>query len=214
MRINCFFGLSAIVIVALVLLWYTRKNHNCSSTQPDRENRSSQDGINRDSQQRSTLQAKPKLTATLQKLLISGRWEEADHETLRIMLKVSSREEEGWLDVESIQDFSTDTLRAIDQLWVNSSDGHFGFSIQQSAWKSVGGNLNADDRIYKAFSDRVGWHVDKEWLQVKDLNFDISSSTGHLPALAVRQGGLSWGVDGFWWKKREAYVFLLSQKDW
>ncbi|KYC42116.1 hypothetical protein WA1_19150 [Scytonema hofmannii PCC 7110] len=74
--------------------------------------------------------------------------------------------------------------------------------------------IEANDESYKAFGDKVGWRVQKKWLQVNELTFDLSSPVGHLPSLAVRLGGLSWGVDGFWWEKRSAYVFLLSQKDW
>jgi hypothetical protein len=56
--------------------------------------------------------------------------------------------------------------------------------------------------------------VNKNWVQVDDLSFNSSAPDGHLPAVAVRLGGLSWGVAGFWWEKREAYVFLLYDKDW
>lgn len=56
--------------------------------------------------------------------------------------------------------------------------------------------------------------VNQNWLQVDDLTFNCSAPNGHLPAVAVRLGGLSWGVTGFWWEKRQAYVFLLSDKDW
>ncbi|MUG94852.1 hypothetical protein F7734_21800 [Scytonema sp. UIC 10036] len=159
-------------------------------------------------------QKESKLTATLQELLGSGRWKKADKETLRIMLQVTNREEKGWLDVASIQNFPQQELRAIDQLWVEASNGRFGFSVQQEIWKSVGGNLNANDKIYEAFGDLVGWRVHQKWMQVNELSFNLSSPVGHLPAVAVRLGGLSWGIDGFLWERRDGYVFLLSQKNW
>jgi hypothetical protein len=56
--------------------------------------------------------------------------------------------------------------------------------------------------------------VNKKWLQIDDITFKPSAPVGHLPSFAARLGGLSWGVTGFWWGKREAYVFLLSQKNW
>lgn len=154
------------------------------------------------------------LTSKLANLLASGRWKEADEETLKILLQVVDREKEGWLDVASIEKLPCEDLRAIDQLWLQSSDGRFGFSVQKQIWKSVGGNFNASDQIYEAFSDRVGWRVNNIWQQVDHLNFNSSAPDGHLPAIAVRLGGLSWGVAGFWWEKRDAYVFLLSDKDW
>jgi hypothetical protein len=97
---------------------------------------------------------------------------------------------------------------------LQSSNGRFGFSVQKHIWKSVGGNLKADGKIYKAFGDLVEWRVNENWLQINDLTFEPSAPVGHLPATTVRLGGLSWGVDGFWWEKRKAYVFLLSEKDW
>ncbi|MBD2771168.1 GUN4 domain-containing protein [Iningainema tapete] len=154
------------------------------------------------------------LTAALRDLLVAGRWAEADRETLRIMLKVANRQQEGWLNVASIRNFPQKDLHAIDQLWTRASDGRFGFSVQKDIWNNVGGSLNANDKIYEAFGDKVGWRVHKKWLQVDDLDFDISSPPGHLPAVAVRLGGLSWGVAGFWWERRDAYVFLLSEKVW
>lgn len=152
--------------------------------------------------------------STLRSLLLSTRWEKADQETLRIMLKVVGREKEGWLDVASIQTFPSEELRVIDQLWLQASNGRFGLSVQKQIWKSIGGNLNADDKIYQVFGDRVGWLLNQTWLQANQLTFALSAPIGHLPAVAVRLGGLSWGVSGFWWDRREAYIFLLSQKDW
>ena len=159
-------------------------------------------------------QKTPNFASTLSKLLASGRWMEADEETLRIMLKVTGREKEDWLNVASIQNFPSEDLSAIDKLWVKSSDGRFGFSVQKRIWESLGGNLKADDKIRNLFGEDLGWRVNKKWLRIDELTFNSSAPVGHLPAVAVRLGGLSWGVDGFWWEKREAYEFLLSQKDW
>lgn len=156
----------------------------------------------------------PNFVSKLRDLLASRKWEKADKETLKIMLQVAGREKKGWLDVASIENFPCEELRAIDKLWLQSSNGRFGFSVQKHIWKSVGGNLKADDKMYQAFGDRVGWQLNKNWLEIDDLTFKPSAPVGHLPATAVRLGGLSWGVDGFWWEKREAFVFLLSEKDW
>ncbi|MGQ4649051.1 GUN4 domain-containing protein [Lyngbya aestuarii] len=156
----------------------------------------------------------PTFVSRLYELLKSGKWEEADKETLSIMLRLADREKEGWLDVPSIENFPSEPLRIIDQLWLKYSNGHFGFSVQKRIWESVGGNLDADDKIRQAFSDCIGWRLNENWLQVDDLNFKLSARVGHLPAVAVRLGGLSWGIDGFWWDRRNAYEFLLSRKDW
>jgi hypothetical protein len=100
----------------------------------------------------ATPQSKPTLASKLADLLASGRWKEADEETLKILLQVADREKEGWLGVASIENFPCEDLLAIDQLWLKSSDGRFGFSVQKQIWKSLGGNFNASDKIYEAFS--------------------------------------------------------------
>ena len=219
-----------VIIVLIVLLRSKRKSSNrfvgnyrddlaasSKETRQDQEVSKLKDGSNylqklNINPQYPQQRKKPKLTSALRVLLVSGRWEEADRETLRIMLKIAVREQQGWLDVASIQNFPLEELYAIDRLWVESSNGCFGFSVQQQIWENVGGNLKANDKIYEAFGDIVGWRVDKKWSQVDELTFDLSSPVGHLPAIAVRLGGLGWGVNGFWWERRDAYVFLLSQK--
>ncbi len=156
----------------------------------------------------------PNFISKLRDLLVSKKWDKADKETLKIMLQVAGREKKGWLDLASIENFPCEELRAIDKLWLQSSNGRFGFSVQKHIWKSVGGNLKADDKIYQAFGDCVGWQLNKNWLEIDDLTFKPSAPVGHLPATAVRLGGLICGVVGFWLEKREAYVFLLSEKYW
>ncbi|MFM6371884.1 MAG: GUN4 domain-containing protein, partial [Dolichospermum sp.] len=75
----------------------------------------------------------------LRDLLQAGKWKEADKETLRVMLAVAKREKEGWLDVESIDNFPCADLSIIDKLWVKYSDGRFGFSVQKRIYQSLGG---------------------------------------------------------------------------
>ncbi|WP_223280006.1 GUN4 domain-containing protein [Nostoc sp. PA-18-2419] len=128
----------------------------------------------------------------LRDLLTDSEWKEADQETLAVMLKATGREEEGWLDINSIENFPCTDLRTIDQLWVKYSNGRFGFSVQKRIWESVGED-------YQKFGDRVGWRkwrtvvVDKwfglkqqtekqsEWLNYSDLLFNTSAPEGHLP---------------------------------
>ncbi|MEI2580272.1 GUN4 domain-containing protein [Scytonema sp. PRP1] len=75
----------------------------------------------------------------LRDLLAAGKWKEADEETFAVMLKASGRENDGWLDIESIKNFPCTDLRTIDQLWVKYSNGGFGFSVQKRIWESVVG---------------------------------------------------------------------------
>ncbi|MEH1967173.1 GUN4 domain-containing protein [Nostoc sp.] len=141
----------------------------------------------------------------LRDLLKAGKWKEADGETLAVMLKASGREQEGWLDFKSIENFPCTDLRIIDQLWVGYSNGRFGFSVQKRIWESVGKDRDE-------FGDRVGWGkwrtviVDKwfglkqktekqiEWLKYSDFTFDRSAPKGHFPGASIYEIRITvWG---------------------
>ena len=110
----------------------------------------------------------------LQDLLTGGKWREADEETLKVMLKVAGREEEGWLNIESIEKFPCEDLRTIDQLWVKYSQGRFGFSVQKQIYQEVQGNE-------EMFGDRVGWRVKGKWILYSEITFVEDAPRGHLP---------------------------------
>jgi len=119
----------------------------------------------------------------LRDLLSQGKWKEADDETTRVMLVVAKREEEGWLNVEDIDNFPCADLRTIDQLWVKYSDGKFGFSVQKRIYQSLGGTRGYNWEIWEKFGDKVGWRKGGGWLYYKDITFDKKAAEGHLPAL-------------------------------
>jgi len=126
----------------------------------------------------------------LRDLLADGKWEEADEETLAVMLKAAGREED-WLDTESIEKFPCTDLRTIDRLWVKYSDGRFGFSVQKRIWESVGGKPGEyDEEIYRKLANRVGWRVKEEWLNYSDLTFFLNAPQGHLPVCCCNWGDL------------------------
>jgi hypothetical protein len=120
----------------------------------------------------------------LRDLLKTGEWKEADQETFAVMLKATGRENERYLDTQSIQNFPCTDLRTIDQLWVKYSGGRFGFSVQKRIWESEG-------KDYYKFGDRVGWRKgmfwNKEWLYYNELTFSTNAPIGHLPLGGGRQ---------------------------
>lgn len=136
----------------------------------------------------------------LRDLLADGKWQEADEETLEVMLYVAIREEDYWLDVEDIENFPCEDLRTIDQLWGKYSNGRFvGFSAQKLIWERVGGTLNADYKMECRFGKRVGWLVHEDWLYSScgggdKLTFNTTAPLGHLPGLWL-VGGDKWGWD-------------------
>ncbi len=136
----------------------------------------------------------------LQHQLAAGQWQEANQETADQMLAVMNRTEEGWLREGDIQRFPCQHLRTIDRLWVDASDGRFGFSVQKRIWMEVGGTLDdtyLGDEIWFAFGDRVGWRQpDGKWLSDRDTRLVTEDTPpGHLPW---------WGGFGFW---GELFVF-------
>ena len=127
----------------------------------------------------------------LRDYLKRGMWEEADEETLRVMLKAAGREEEKWLYDKDIDNFPCTDLRTIDKLWVKYSEGRFGFSVQKRIYQSLGDTRKYDYEIWEAFGDRVGWRVNGEWLGNSNLqhNKQAKTKTGHLPRRVYRVVG-------------------------
>ena len=58
----------------------------------------------------------------LYNLLATRKWKEADEETARIMLAITKREKEGYLDTRSINSFPCEDFCTIDNLWTQYSD--------------------------------------------------------------------------------------------
>ena len=130
----------------------------------------------------------------LRNLLAAKKWKEADEETTRVMLKVAGREKEGWLDTENIDKFPCEDLRTIDQLWVQYSNGRFGFSVQKRIYQSLGGTSEYDEKVWQKFGDKVGWRKKNEWLyhcyyNKNDLTFSEKAPEAHLP---------TWVLVNFW----------------
>lgn len=128
----------------------------------------------------------------LDRLLASGKWEEADRETARVMLKVAGEKEDGWLNDEHIDNFPCEDLRTIDQLWVKYSNERFGFSVQKRIYQSLGGTREFDSKIWEAFLDRLGWRVNSNGLDYRELKFNTKAPEGHLPGRGRK--GLACGL--------------------
>ncbi|MDJ0897325.1 MAG: serine/threonine-protein kinase [Xenococcus sp. MO_188.B8] len=79
----------------------------------------------------------------LRDLIEVGKWQEADRETTSIMLQATGRQKVGWFRPADINKFPCDDLRIIDQLWLDSSQGKFGFSVQKEIWQRNGSPTKA-----------------------------------------------------------------------
>ncbi|WP_413173086.1 tetratricopeptide repeat protein [Anabaena azotica] len=131
----------------------------------------------------------------LRDLLKTGKWMEADEETRRVMLEVAKREEESWLDHDSIDNFPSEDLRTIDYLWVKYSNGKFGFSVQKRIYQCLGVTLEYDSKIWDQFIHKIGRYIN-------DINTpnDINAPEGYFPG----------SVGGIWlgWEEGIGYEFV------
>ncbi|MFB2971481.1 GUN4 domain-containing protein [Aerosakkonema sp. BLCC-F183] len=122
--------------------------------------------------------------ARLRNLLADGEWRKADEETLILIVKISNRDRDGWrwLDRGEIERFPWQDLRIINRLWIEYSNGRFGFSVQKQIWQSINVANNNNFEVEKTLGDRVGWRVNNNWIKYDEFTFDISASEGHLPS--------------------------------
>jgi predicted NACHT family NTPase len=143
----------------------------------------------------------------LKTFLKNGQWQEADQEIYRLMLQIVGKEADQWLNVEDIQNFPCEDLRVIDKLWVDYSNGKFGFSVQKKVWMACGGVPGKYDwDVYVKFADEVGWRRNGDWLSYDELTFLLDGKNeAHLPHL-IGEG--EFVKRTFFWR-----ILLFSRSD-
>jgi hypothetical protein len=137
---------------------------------------------------------------TLRELLQQKKWKEADQKTSDLMLAAANRQQERYLDEESINKFACEDLRMLNQEWLKASGGKFGFSVQLRIYKQTGNTPGSfDGETYKRFGDAVGWRKNGEWQDYyKQLIWAPSMAPqGHLPIL-VNSGFYASGWERMW----------------
>lgn len=112
----------------------------------------------------------------LSNLLAEGQWQQADKETMNVILRISGRTTEGYPKPSDIKKFPTADLQEIDNLWSRHSQGKFGFTSQKQIWLKA-------SRNYTDFCELIHWHKEDAWLDYSDLDFSLNAVLGHLPAL-------------------------------
>ncbi|MFS0518572.1 GUN4 domain-containing protein [Nostoc sp. UIC 10607] len=115
----------------------------------------------------------------LHDLLKNQKFKEADEETFKKLLWLAQRENKGWLRETDILNLPQKDLHTIDQLWLASSNGKFGFSIQKQIWNDIGGSteINYLENVEYFFS-KLNWIGDDMRLNhpKSDLNSSIKGS--------------------------------------
>ena len=120
----------------------------------------------------------------LENFFKSDNFQEADKETLRILLLLVEREKQYWLDLEDLENIPCKDLDKINKLWINYSNGKFGFRIQKQIWIELGGKLEIYDVVIAdIFIKEVGWGEKNK--RYKNIKYKISAPYGHLPFRAT-----------------------------
>ncbi len=159
--------------------WYWSLGENQGTLSPDGKEIS---GKGEDSRNKSYLWSFVRLDyRKLATLLSSGKWKEADRETGTIMLKISCREDKGYLRSKDIGYFPCQELHTINQLWEKYSNGRFGFSVQRRIWKT-------ENYDWIKVGKRVGWRINNKWKNYTNLTFTLNAPEGAFPTF--------WGGDG------------------
>ncbi|MBD2185293.1 GUN4 domain-containing protein [Planktothrix sp. FACHB-1355] len=94
----------------------------------------------------------------------------------------------GILSIHTFNKLPCTDLRTIDRLWVDYSNGRFGFSVQKRIYD------REVSRDWEKMGDRVGWRVEGKWLSVSLLNYSIDAPTGHLPGCGAWVASFVWGL--------------------
>jgi hypothetical protein len=124
----------------------------------------------------------------LRQLLQAGEWKQADQKTFDLMLVATNRVDEGWLDSDSLEQFSCEDLRIIDREWADTSNEKFGFAAQKRVWEEVGTPAEWNDfneRQWHRYMIRLGWKTGAEndggYVSYDNLQFSATAVNGHLP---------------------------------
>lgn len=119
----------------------------------------------------------------LQYLLVKGKWKEADKETTRLMFQLANKDGKEFLNEEDCKNFPQEELQAIDKLWLDNSEGKFGFSVQKQIYLEIGGKLNEYDKeSYLRICDCIGWSKNYESPSYPYFNFDLQTAPqGYFP---------------------------------
>lgn len=134
--------------------------------------------------------------APLRSYLAAKNWQAADQETRRLI--------DRWIAPGGGVSFTplasnipADALQTLDRLWLEASNGRFGFSVQQRIWQEVAAQQpNNREAAVRAFGRRVGWlrpvpdgnnFTSPDWFTQPELTYTLNAPAGHFPWPGVNQ---------------------------
>ncbi len=123
----------------------------------------------------------------LRDLLKAQDWHAADKETYEVMIRAVGKKPGNRFYSDELLNFPCRDLRTIDRLWVEYSQGKFGFSVQKEIWQSCGSPTESNNN-WKRFCVVVGWRskgilgMGAKELLYTEHTFDLTAPRGHLPS--------------------------------
>lgn len=121
----------------------------------------------------------------LRGLLAKGKWQSADQETWELMSQALAKPRGSYIFSSDVEKIPCPDLQTIDHLWVNSSHGRFGFSVQTLIYKNVNGD-------YGIFCHQVGWYIYNYTSANSEFDFSLKAPIGHLPSRIWIGGSQPW----------------------
>ncbi len=125
----------------------------------------------------------------LRELLETRQFDRADRETERLMRRIVGVDRQGYFEIDDLENFPSEDLAKIDSLWLENSDGRFGFSVQKRIYNEVGDE-------YSQLASRVGWVVGGQWFASEDPADSDSLPPGYYPLTLWKLTLNSFGLMG------------------
>lgn len=123
----------------------------------------------------------------LQNLLEAGNLQEADEETVRVILQEAGESNREDLTPDEVKRFPCSVLRVIDRLWLKYTGGRFGFSVQLKQYQKVGGTLDSaiaqDIDMLRRLGDRLGWREEDIWKTSDQARYSVEDPVGCYPVI-------------------------------
>ncbi|NEQ76259.1 MAG: hypothetical protein F6K23_26390 [Okeania sp. SIO2C9] len=108
------------------------------------------------------------------------------------LLRLSSSDFKYLQYSKAIENFLSDELRTIDQLWVKYSGGKFGFSVQKKIFRNQDKTKDSQIEDLNNFCESLGWQKQEERLLHKDLDLELDGVlpclwTAEIPSMETKQ---------------------------
>ncbi len=143
----------------------------------------------------------------LESLVTTKKWKEADLETNNLLQKietVENRKRDREPKFVALED-----IKIIDRLWIQASNGHFGFSVRAEIYQSWGGDADfskTDKAVWVDFCKELGW-FDQESTSIfgrsnrkfntalddHQFNYSLPAPRGHIPSFTRKSS--NWNLN-------------------